>query len=264
VRRLDMVDMLRGLVIALMVLDHTRDYFHISAYTFNPTDPARTYAWLYLTRFLLTRGAWLIVLELTVISFGFNFALPFLFQQVIWTIGMRMILLAGAIALFMVLRAINGCGDPAPWQAFPGVAATVMSFFNVSKYPPSPLYVLITLGISALEGIGRTRAARIWPNTAVYICATYICGARCVVAGRGTRRLPGVVPGELPGRSVPAHAGGFRFQPADGLRSVARDLDRAVSGSPLVRRREAAAARVVAELSLGLKAWFRSGCRQNT
>ena len=39
-----MVDMLRGLVIALMVLDHTRDYFHISAYTFNPTDPARTYA----------------------------------------------------------------------------------------------------------------------------------------------------------------------------------------------------------------------------
>jgi uncharacterized membrane protein len=275
VPRLDMVDMLRGLVIALMVLDHTRDYFHVSAYTFNPTDPARTYAWLYitrwvthlcaptfvflagvsiylqgangksnpqLTRFLLTRGAWLIVLELTVISFGFNFALPFLFLQVIWAIGMSMILLAGviwlpraaagvigavivaghqllapieaadlgalaplwtlafevgptpfgpgfipyplipwfgvmclgyalgfvfvqeaerrnrtllkialgAIALFLVLRAINAYGDPAPWQAFPGVAATVMSFFNVSKYPPSLLYVLITLGVSLL------------------------------------------------------------------------------------------------------------------
>jgi len=267
--------MLRGFVIALMVLDHTRDYFHISAYNFDPTDPARTHLWLYLTRwvthlcaptfvflagvsiylqevngkskpqlsrFLLTRGAWLLVLELTVISFGFNFALPFLFLQVIWAIGMSMILLAGliwlpravaaaigvlivaghqllapidaadlgalaplwtlafevgrtpfgpgfiayplipwfgvmclgyglgvvfaqepsrrnrsllrialgAIALFLVLRAINGYGDPAPWHAFPGVGATLMSFFNVSKYPPSLLYVLITLGVSLL------------------------------------------------------------------------------------------------------------------
>jgi len=267
--------MLRGFVIALMVLDHTRDYFHLSAYNFDPTDPARTHLWLYLTRwvthlcaptfvflagvsiylqevngkskpqlsrFLLTRGAWLLVLELTVISFGFNFALPFLFLQVIWAIGMSMILLAGliwlpravaaaigvlivaghqllapidaadlgalaplwtlafevgrtpfgpgfiayplipwfgvmclgyglgvvfaqepsrrnrsllrialgAIALFLVLRAINGYGDPAPWHAFPGVGATLMSFFNVSKYPPSLLYVLITLGVSLL------------------------------------------------------------------------------------------------------------------
>lgn len=275
VPRLDMVDLLRGFVIALMVLDHTRDYFHISAYTFDPTDPARTHLLLYLTRwvthlcaptfvflagvsvylqgangktkpqlarFLLTRGAWLIVLELTVISFGFNFALPFQFLQVIWAIGMSMILLAGviwlprpaaaiigvlivaghqllapvapadlgalaplwklafkigpspfgpgfvpypvipwfgvmclgyaigpvfvleparrnrmllafavcALALFCVVRAINAYGDQAPWTTYPGAAATVMSFFNVSKYPPSLLYVLITLGVSTL------------------------------------------------------------------------------------------------------------------
>jgi uncharacterized membrane protein len=37
-----MVDLLRGFVIALMVLDHTRDYFPVSAYTLDPTDPART------------------------------------------------------------------------------------------------------------------------------------------------------------------------------------------------------------------------------
>ncbi len=43
VPRLDMVDLLRGFVIALMVLDHTRDYFHVSAYTLDPTDPARTH-----------------------------------------------------------------------------------------------------------------------------------------------------------------------------------------------------------------------------
>jgi uncharacterized membrane protein len=132
VPRLEMVDMLRGFVIALMVLDHTRDYFHVSAYTFDPTDPARTHVWLYITRwvthlcaptfvflagvsiylqgvngkskpqlarFLLTRGAWLIVLELTVVAFGLNFALPFVFLQVIWAIGMSMILLAAVIWL---------------------------------------------------------------------------------------------------------------------------------------------------------------------
>jgi uncharacterized membrane protein len=273
--RLEAVDLLRGFVIALMVLDHTRDYFHVSAYTFDPTDPARTHVWLFITRwvthlcaptfvflagvsiylqgvsgksrpqlsrFLLTRGVWLIVLELTVVAFGLNFALPFVFLQVIWAIGMSMILLAaliglppaaigvlgaaiiaghqllapiaakdvgalaplwmlafefgrapfgsgfiaypaipwfgilclgyglgsvfvqepsrrnrvllqialGTIALFLVLRAINQYGDPAPWQAFPTVAATAMSFFNVSKYPPSLLFVLITLGVSLL------------------------------------------------------------------------------------------------------------------
>ena len=275
VPRLDMVDLLRGLVIALMVLDHTRDYFHISAYTFDPTDPARTHVLLYLTRwvthlcaptfvflagvsvflqgvngkdksqltrFLLSRGAWLIVLELTIISFAFNFALPFLFLQVIWAIGVSMILLAGliwlpraaaaivgvlivaghqllapinpadlgalaplwtlafkmgpppigpgfiaypvipwfgvmclgyalgpvfvqepvrrnrmlfqiaitALALFCMLRALNAYGDPAHWRTYPSAAATAMSFFKVSKYPPSLLYVLITLGVSLL------------------------------------------------------------------------------------------------------------------
>ena len=273
VPRLDTVDLLRGLVIALMVLDHTRDYFHVCAYTLDPTDPARTHVWLFLTRwithlcaptfvflagvsiylqqvngkdpaqltrFLLSRGMWLIVLELTVVGFGLNFA-PFLFLQVIWAIGVSMILLAGliwlpraaaaiigavivaghqllapidpadvgalaplwtlafefgplfglgfiaypaipwfgvmclgyaigpvftqdparrnrmlrmlaltAIALFFVIRALNGYGDPAPWTSFPEASRTAMSFFNVSKYPPSLLFVLITLGVSLL------------------------------------------------------------------------------------------------------------------
>jgi uncharacterized membrane protein len=263
-----------------MVLDHTRDYFHVSAYTFDPTDPARTHVWLFLTRwithlcaptfvflagvsvylqqvngkgraqltrFLLSRGVWLIVLELTVVGFGLNFA-PFLFLQVIWAIGVSMILLAGliwlpraaaaiigavivaghqllapidpadvgalaplwtlafefgrlfglgfiaypaipwfgvmclgyaigpvftqeparrnrmlltlalsAITLFVVLRAINGYGDPAPWRSFPDVSRTVLSFFNVSKYPPSLLFVLITLGVSLLCLLGFQR-----------------------------------------------------------------------------------------------------------
>ena len=63
---------------------------------------------LQLTRFLLTRGAWLIVLELTVIAFGLNFALPFVFLQVIWAIGVSMILLAGVIWLPRAAAAIIG------------------------------------------------------------------------------------------------------------------------------------------------------------
>ncbi|HEX7111758.1 MAG TPA: heparan-alpha-glucosaminide N-acetyltransferase domain-containing protein, partial [Mizugakiibacter sp.] len=130
--RLDAVDLLRGLVIALMVLDHTRDFFHAKAFTLNPTDPAHTTLILYLTRwaanlcaptfvflagvaielqrangktpaelsrFLLARGLWLIVLELTVVGFGFNFALPFVFLQVIWAIGLGMVAMAALTRL---------------------------------------------------------------------------------------------------------------------------------------------------------------------
>src|SRR4051812_4265931 len=102
--RLDAIDMLRGLVIAIMVLDHTRDFFHYYALRLDPTDPAQTWPLLFATRwvthlcaatfvflagvsiyfqkangkkdltsFLLKRGFWLIFLEMTVISFGFNF-----------------------------------------------------------------------------------------------------------------------------------------------------------------------------------------------
>ena len=120
--RLDAIDMLRGLVIAIMVLDHARDFFHFYALRLDPTDPAQTWPLLFATRwvthlcaatfvflagvsiyfqkangkaalgtFLLKRGLWLILLECTVISFGFNFGEPFLFLQVIWAIGASMI-----------------------------------------------------------------------------------------------------------------------------------------------------------------------------
>ena len=122
VARLDAIDMLRGLVIAIMVLDHARDYFHYYALRFDPTDPAQSWPLLFATRwvthlcaatfvflagvsiyfqkangkpglgtFLLKRGLWLILLECTVISFGFNFGEPFIFLQVIWAIGASMI-----------------------------------------------------------------------------------------------------------------------------------------------------------------------------
>lgn len=129
--RIDAIDMLRGLVIVLMVLDHVRDFFHPTAFTADPLaiesgDPALfitrwvthlcapTFVflagvsiWLQrangksrgdLTRFLLTRGLWLIVLELTIVGLGFNFG-GGIFLQVIWAIGASMVAMAALIWL---------------------------------------------------------------------------------------------------------------------------------------------------------------------
>jgi uncharacterized membrane protein len=123
-RRLESIDLLRGLLMILMALDHTRDFF--SAATFNPTDPAQSWPALFLTRWvthlcapgfialagtsvylqrqrgksqsqimklLVTRGCWLIFLELTLIDFGWFFKFPIPFLQVIWAVGFSMIVL---------------------------------------------------------------------------------------------------------------------------------------------------------------------------
>ena len=50
------------------------------------------------------------------------------------------------LLLFMGLRWLNGYGDPAPWSAQPTLMYTFLSFMNVTKYPPSLLFCLITLG----------------------------------------------------------------------------------------------------------------------
>lgn len=130
--RLRSVDLLRGLVMIVMALDHTRDFF--TNVRIDPTDLARTTpllfftrwithfcaptfvflagasAFLYgargrskgeLSRFLLTRGLWLIVLEITVIRFGwmFNLSYQFVVFQVIWAIGVCMLALSALIYL---------------------------------------------------------------------------------------------------------------------------------------------------------------------
>jgi uncharacterized membrane protein len=54
-------------------------------------------------------------------------------------------------AAFVVLRALDLCGDPNPWQLQPGgTTATVIDFLNTTKYPPSLLFLLMTLGPAAV------------------------------------------------------------------------------------------------------------------
>ncbi len=131
-RRLDHVDLLRGLVMVIMVLDHVRAY--LTEARFDPTDMARTDAALFATRwvthycapififlagasawiagtrrtrgqlarFLVSRGLWLVLLELTLITFAWYFStrMPLgLAAQVIWVIGASMVVLAGLIYL---------------------------------------------------------------------------------------------------------------------------------------------------------------------
>ncbi|MEW6267939.1 MAG: heparan-alpha-glucosaminide N-acetyltransferase domain-containing protein, partial [Thermodesulfobacteriota bacterium] len=130
--RVAAIDLLRGLAIALMALDHVRDYF--SAARFDPTDLAQTTpglflvrwithpcapvfvllagaaAWLRgtrigraaLARFLAARGAWLIVLEVTVVCVAWTFDVRFrsgIILQVIWALAASMIVLAGLVLL---------------------------------------------------------------------------------------------------------------------------------------------------------------------
>ncbi|MEO1240351.1 MAG: heparan-alpha-glucosaminide N-acetyltransferase domain-containing protein [Pseudomonadota bacterium] len=286
--RIQSVDFLRGLVIVIMALDHVRDY--VTNVRFDPLDLEQGDPALFLTRwithfcapvfvflagtsagfqaqagkqgkdlsmFLLTRGVWLIFLELTVVKMGWMFNLQLFigyhFLQVIWVIGVSMIALAalvwlplraiaaigvviivghhllapidtavmsglatggpfptatsfsdalwlflhmqgaipigptfafiaypavpwigvmalgyvfadiykqedkhrrslmmkfglGLTALFFVLRTINIYGDPSQWAVQDSIVKTMLSFLNTTKYPPSLLFLLMTLG----------------------------------------------------------------------------------------------------------------------
>jgi uncharacterized membrane protein len=283
--------LLRGIVMVIMMLDHTRDFVHSGALAFDPLDLTQTSTLLFFTRwithfcaptfvflagtgaylqfmrgktraalsrFLITRGLWLIVLELTLVRLGASFNVDRNFAgmlQVIWVIGVSMIVLAAlvhlplkviaafglimiflhdlldripyagwqgpgspmpgiggklwvllhqqgifplagadspivlalyplipwvgvmavgyafgalyrmeprmrrrllriigglATALFFILRALNIYGDPQRWSVQKNLGFTILSFLNTQKYPPSLLYLLMTLGPAIL------------------------------------------------------------------------------------------------------------------
>src|SRR5262245_49594278 len=128
--RLDSVDLVRGLVMIVMVLDHTRDFF--GAGGLNPRDVndaalfltrwithfcapvfvllAGVSAFLYgqrgrstgeLSLYLLTRGIWLLLLEMTLVRFAWTFSLrmEFVVLGVFWAIGASMVVLSALVHL---------------------------------------------------------------------------------------------------------------------------------------------------------------------
>src|SRR5690349_14192460 len=124
--RINSIDLLRGFIMIIMALDHTRDFFHATAWTEDPLNLATTTPFLYLTRwithlcapnfvflagvsiyfqslrktkrelsrFLLKRGLWLILIEIFVVNleFGFDIHFSFIALQVIWAIGISMVI----------------------------------------------------------------------------------------------------------------------------------------------------------------------------
>lgn len=152
--RVGAVDIVRGLVMVLMVLDHTRDFAHAAGLQYDATDLAHTTVPIYLTRWvthlcaptfvflagvsvylqqqrgkpkgalswlLITRGVWLIVLEFTVVNAGLSFHLDATFwgaAQVIWVIGVSMIVLAGLIWLPLTVTLVFGLALIAGHNAF--------------------------------------------------------------------------------------------------------------------------------------------------
>lgn len=134
------IDFVRGLVMVIMALDHVRDLLHHDAFFFNPLDQTQTSPVLYLTRwithfcapafvmlagtsaylvglrkgknelsrFLFTRGCWLIVVDLVIMSFSFSYA-PRLFAfSVLAVMGTGMILLSAL--LYLQDRLVLGIG----------------------------------------------------------------------------------------------------------------------------------------------------------
>lgn len=128
------VDALRGLVMIVMALDHTREFFHAGAMTFQPDDLTRTTAVLFFTRwithicapvfmftaglgaflwmrrgrtasqlsyFLWKRGLWLVILELTMLrlALDFSYGTGFVLLTILWALGWSMVALGFLVRL---------------------------------------------------------------------------------------------------------------------------------------------------------------------
>jgi uncharacterized membrane protein len=169
--RVESIDILRGVVMILMALDHVRDYFGVAG---NPTDLATASTPLFfarwithicaptfflltgvgaflmgqkktvpdLSRFLLVRGVWLLVLELTVLrwfGYQFNFDYRVTFLIVIWALGWAMILLAGLVRLGPGAALAVGVAMIAGHNLFDGVSLASVGafapFWNVLHAP---------------------------------------------------------------------------------------------------------------------------------
>jgi uncharacterized membrane protein len=195
--RIAAVDALRGLAIVLMAIDHIRDFVHAAAMTGSPTDLSRASTAVFLTRwithfcapafaftagmgacfwldrghtrpqlsrFLATRGLWLILLELTVMRFAYYFnwtdRYPILLL-VLWSLGAGMVLLAALIYL--------------PLPVLAGLSVATIALHNAIS-PAGPARLLFQPGAVQLGGATVFFGYPVLPWLAV-IAAGYCCGS---------------------------------------------------------------------------------------
>jgi uncharacterized membrane protein len=171
--RVPSIDLLRGVVMVLMALDHTRDFIGTAA---NPVDIASTTIPLFFTRWithlcaptffllsgasaylagqkrstrelswhLFTRGLWLVLLELTVarcLGYQFNFDYRVTMLIILWALGWSMVVLAGlvylpvrvVVAVGVLLIALHNLFDPVAPVAF-GALAPLWSILHVPGF----------------------------------------------------------------------------------------------------------------------------------
>ena len=161
------------------------------------------------------------------------------------------------LAAFVVLRTFNIYGDPTDWAPQPTFVQSAMAFMNVQKYPPSLSYVLVTLvpallALAALDG--RTIAGGFWGAVVTFGRVPFFF----YVLQWLTAHVSGMIVTAVQGKSIdgyfkhlldllPAPAR-LRRAAVDGLRLLDRQPARDVPAVPLVRRRQGAAPRVVAQL----------------
>jgi uncharacterized membrane protein len=141
--RVQSIDVLRGVIMIIMALDHVRDFFHKDAFTGDPLDPATTTIPLYFTRwithfcapifvflagssaylvglkkskaqlskYLITRGLWLMLIEVAIVTLGLSFDPLYhaFYLQVIWAIGVSMVILGVLVHLPYKVIFLIGC-----------------------------------------------------------------------------------------------------------------------------------------------------------
>ncbi len=118
--------------------------------------------WLEASEAMRLRTSYPVLPWIGVIALGYGLG-PWFVRGSLADKRQQRLLVAGVAALlgFVVLRLVNGYGE-APWRVYPDVTQTVMSFFNITKYPPSLLFLALTLGcgLLLLRAFERAGAAR--------------------------------------------------------------------------------------------------------
>lgn len=161
--RLDSVDLLRGIVMVIMALDHVRDF--LTELRIDPSDLSQASPEVFLTRwithfcapvfvflagtgaflsasrgkttkelsrFLFARGLWIVFLEFTLVRFGWMFRVDtnFLFGQVIWVIGWSLVILSGLVRLPVRTVGIFGVGMIVLHNALDGISPEAFGSFS--------------------------------------------------------------------------------------------------------------------------------------